>query len=285
MTKINNYPVIRAKAKELITRFGITELPVNPFDIAHKLDIQTHAKPSGQKGGISGALVRSGDNFGILYATNIPNIGYQRFTVAHEIGHYVLDGHMDHLQLQDGDIHYSKAGFHGDKYEREADYFAAQLLMPDTLFTKALATNEDGMNAIKNLADKCQTSLTATAIRYVEKTDSVSVVVVSEKDRILYAFFSSEMHRFRLDYPRKNSPLPDTSLTSEINRDEVSLREGEADTNIDDWLESDFDLEGKEEVIHLGDYEKTLTLLTFYGDYEDVLEEESMVASWEPKFR
>ena len=285
MTTTNNYPVIRAKAKELITRFGITELPVNPFEIAHKLDIQTLPKPSNQKGGISGALVRSGNNFGILYATNIPNIGYQRFTVAHEIGHYVLDGHLDHLQLKDGDIHYSKAGFHGDKYEREADYFAAQLLMPDILFTKALATNEDGMNAIKNLADKCQTSLTATAIRYAEKTDSASVVVVSEKDRILYAFFSGEMRRFGLDYPRKNSPLPGSSLTYEINRNQAPLREDEADTNIDDWFESDFDLEGKEEVIHLGDYEKTLTLLTFYGDYEDVLEEENMVASWEPKFR
>ena len=285
MTKINNHPVIRAKAKELITRFGITELPVNPFDIAHKLDIQTHAKPSGQKGGISGALVRSGNNFGILYATNIPNTGYQRFTVAHEIGHFVLDGHMDHLQLQDGGIHYSKAGFHGDKYEREADYFAAQLLMPDTLFTKALSANEDGMSAIKNLADKCQTSLTATAIRYAEKTDSASVVVVSEKNRILYAFFSTEMQRFGLDYPRKNSPLPGSSLTYEINRNQVSLREDEADTNIDDWFESDFDLEGKEEVIDLGDYEKTLPLLTFCGDYEGVLEEEDMVASWEPKFR
>ena len=158
MTEMNNYPLIRAKAKELITRFGITELPVNPFEIAHKLDIQTHPKPSNQKGGISGALVRIGNHFGILYATNIPNIGYQRFTVAHEIGHYVLDGHMDHLQLKDGDIHYSKAGFHGDKYEREADYFAAQLLMPDILFTKALATNEDGMDATKNLAEKCRTS-------------------------------------------------------------------------------------------------------------------------------
>ena len=280
---MNNYPLIKAKAKELISRFEIKELPVDPFDIAHKLNIRTLAKPPNQEGGISGALVRSGNNFGILYATNIPNLGYQRFTVAHEIGHFVLDGHMDHLQLQDGDIHYSKAGFHGDKYEREADYFAAQLLMPDTLFTEALATNKDGMNAIKNLAHRCQTSLTATAIRYAEKTDSASVVVVSEKNRILYTFFSAEMHRFGLDYPRKNSPLPGSSLTYEINQ--TSVREDEADTNIDDWFESDFDLEGKEEVIHLGDYEKTLSLLTFYGDYEDVLEEENMVASWEAKFR
>lgn len=44
MTEMNNHPLIRAKAKELITRFGITELPVNPFEIAHKLDIQTCAK-------------------------------------------------------------------------------------------------------------------------------------------------------------------------------------------------------------------------------------------------
>ena len=284
MTKMNNYPAIRAKANGLINRLGITELPVNPFDIAHKLNIRTQAKPSNQKGGISGALVRSGNNFGILYATNIPNIGYQRFTVAHEIGHYVIDGHMQHLQLRDGDIHYSKTGFHGDIFEREADYFAAHLLMPDTLFTKALAANKDGMNGIKILANLCQTSLTATAIRYAEKTDSTSVIIVSEKDRVLYAFFSSEMRKFRLDFPRKNSPLLDTSLTYEINHDNNSFREGEADTNIDDWFDSSFDLDGKEEVIHLGNYEKNLTLLTFYGDYEDVVEEENMVASWEPSF-
>ena len=32
MTEMNNYPIIRAKAKELINRFEITELPVNPFE-------------------------------------------------------------------------------------------------------------------------------------------------------------------------------------------------------------------------------------------------------------
>ena len=284
MMKVNSKPVIRAKANELIKRFDITALPVDPFKIAEKLDIQICAKPSSQKGGMSGALVRSGNNFGILYATDIPNIGYQRFTVAHEIGHYVLDGHMDHLQLQDGDIHYSKVGFHGDKYEREANYFAAQLLMPDTLFTKTLAANEDGMNAIKKLADTCQTSLTATAIRYVEKTDSISAVVGSKKDKILYAFFSDEMCRFTPGWPSQNSPLPASSLTYEINHRQDFPRRGEANTNIDDWFECNFDLEGKEEALHLGKYEKTLTLLTFRGDYEDALEEEDIAASWRPKF-
>ncbi|MDE0503453.1 MAG: ImmA/IrrE family metallo-endopeptidase [Paracoccaceae bacterium] len=180
---------IRAKAQELIQRFGIKELPVDPFSIASNLNISIRPKPCNQEGGIAGALLRSGNDFGILYATNIPNIGYQKFTVAHEIGHFVLDGHMAHLRLSDGDIHYSTPGFHGDKYEREANYFAACLLMPDPLFIQAMSAYDDGMESIKNLAEDCETSLTATAIRYIEETESMSALVVSEKDRILYSLF------------------------------------------------------------------------------------------------
>ena len=99
---------------------------------------------------------------------------------------------MDHLQLSDGRIHYSRPGSSNDKYEREADYFAASLLMPDLLFTRAMTANEDGMNAITALADACKTSLTATAIRYIEKTDSVAAIVVSERDKILYTFFPTK---------------------------------------------------------------------------------------------
>ena len=276
---------IRAKAQELIHRFGIKELPVSPFDVAGKLNISIRPKPFNQEGGIAGALIRSGNDFGILYATNIPNIGYQNFTVAHEIGHFMLDGHMDHLRLSDGDVHYSTHGFYGDKYEREANYFAACLLMPDPLFTQAMSTNDDGMESIKNLAEKCETSLTATSIRYIEETESISAVVVSEKDKILYALFSKEMSELKkVRRPSKNMPLPAGSLTYEINQSVDSLGESAGDINMRDWFDNGFDVEGKEEVIRLGNYEKTLTLLTFRSDYEEILEDERMVSSWEPQF-
>jgi len=280
-----NNSEIRAKAQELIQRFGIRKLPVDPFYIAGKLNILVRPKPFNQEGGISGALVRSGNDFGILYATNIPNVGYQKFTVAHEIGHFVLDGHMDHLQLSDGDVHYSTPGFHGDKYEREADYFAASLLMPDPLFTQATSANEDGMEAIKNLAEKCQTSLTATAIRYIEETESTSAVIVSEKDKILYSLFSKEMSELkRVERPVKNVPLPAGSLTYEINQSCGSFGERAGDINMLDWFGDCFDVEGKEEVIRLGNYEKTLTLLTFYSDHEEIQEDERIVNSWGSQF-
>lgn len=102
---------------------GFTELPVDPFEIAARHEIVVQAKPDTAVG-VSGLLVRHGDTFGILYATHIDNEGFQRFSVAHELGHYFLDGHPEHV-LRDG-MHESRAGFvTGDPFELEADHFAA----------------------------------------------------------------------------------------------------------------------------------------------------------------
>ena len=273
---------IRAKAQELIQRFGINTLPVDPFSIAKQLNLSVRPKPCKQEGGISGALLRTGNDFGILYATHIPNVGYQKFTVAHEIGHFVLDGHMEHVQLSDGDVHASTPGAYNAPYhyEREADSFAACLLMPDPLFTQALRANDEGLESIKKLADTCKTSLTATAIRYIEETASLSALVVSEKDTILYARFSKAMARLKpMKRPAKNMPLPAVSLTSELNHSGGSLVARAGASNMLDWFHRDCALEGTEEVIRLGNYEKTLTLLTFFSDDAERPDKERMLRS------
>lgn len=41
--------------------------------------------------------MRLGETFGIQYASHIANEGFIRFTVAHELGHYFLPGHAEHL--------------------------------------------------------------------------------------------------------------------------------------------------------------------------------------------
>jgi Zn-dependent peptidase ImmA (M78 family) len=74
--------------------------------------------------GVSGMLLRHGNNFGIVYATNIRSQGFQRFSISHELGHYFLPGHVDQI-LTEG-VHVSRAGFiTADPYELEADHFAA----------------------------------------------------------------------------------------------------------------------------------------------------------------
>jgi len=34
---------------------------------------------------------KAGDEFGIMYATKIPSRGFQKFSIAHEIGHYCIE--------------------------------------------------------------------------------------------------------------------------------------------------------------------------------------------------
>jgi Zn-dependent peptidase ImmA (M78 family) len=126
----------KQKAEALLREIGMLELPVDPMAIAEKHDIVVQAKPHSQPG-VSGMLLRSGNEFGILYATHIRSEGFQRFSVAHELGHYFLEGHVDHVLAKGA--HISHAGFvSADPFEMEADQFAAGLLMPSDLFKRAL---------------------------------------------------------------------------------------------------------------------------------------------------
>ena len=157
--------------EELARKQEISELPVKPIEVAKKLDIDVEALPPGNKG-VSGMLIYKNNKFGILYGTHIDQIGFQHFSIAHEIGHYCIPGHPEKL-LQSGK-HKSRADFiSDDRCELEADHFASGLLMPAYLFDKVLNRSQSGYTAIETLANKCETSLTATAIRYSQRTHDV----------------------------------------------------------------------------------------------------------------
>jgi len=123
------------QGEDVIRARGISAFPVEPTDIARELDIEVVAKPAGE--GVSGMLLRVGNSYGIVYAPRIDNPGFERFSIAHELGHYFLPGHIDAV-LGDSDVHVSHAGFgSSDRYELEADHFAAALLMPRQMFSAA----------------------------------------------------------------------------------------------------------------------------------------------------
>ncbi len=66
------------------------------------------------------------------------SIGRQRFSAAHEMGHYCL-GHSQRRDIEDYDI--NEAG--RSIWEREADAFAAELLMPLHLLKVSFKTRPD----------------------------------------------------------------------------------------------------------------------------------------------
>lgn len=295
MNRAFRLKMAKQKGERLVRGLGIDALPVDPFAIAASHDIEVRAKPDTEEG-VSGMLLRHGDVFGILYATHIPSEGFQRFSVAHELGHYFLDGHIDHVLPGDG-VHASRAGFvSADPFELEADQFAAGLLMPADLFRRALGKFESGFAAVEGLAGLCGTSLTATAIRYAELSEDAVAVAISTGQTIDYCCLSDGIKSLKqLTWLKKGSPLPPSSATTLFNANLARIaaadrHEGEID--ILDWLGGVRSVQATEEVVGLGRYGKTLTVLTCpsivdetYRDEDDDDDEEALNESWTPRFR
>eukprot|EP01042_Synura_sphagnicola_P013021 gene13021-16554_t len=86
----------KQKAEAFLRAEGLGDLPIDPFAIAASRQILVQPKPD-TADGVSGMLLRHGNDFGIMYATYVRSDGFQRFSVAHELGHYFLDGHVDHV--------------------------------------------------------------------------------------------------------------------------------------------------------------------------------------------
>jgi hypothetical protein len=297
MTKPTNHAfglkMAKQKAEAFLRDEGITTLPIDPFAIAASRDIAVKAKPD-TAGGVSGMLLRHGNNFAIAYATHIASEGFQRFSVGHELGHYFLDGHIDHILPEDG-VHSSYAGFvSADPYELEADQFAAGLLMPSAPFKRALGRQDPGLELVESLASLSKTSLTATAIRYAELTEDAVAVVISTGPTIDFCLLSDTMKSLpQLAWLRKGTPLPKNSATARLNANIRRVTQGDrAETDIDimDWFGGIRSACATEQVVGLGNYGKTLTVLscpsvqeeTYQDDEGD--DDDNLTERWTPRF-
>lgn len=289
MAGTSGYLFAGLEAERFVREQGITTLPVNPFAIAKKLGILVQPKPASAKG-VSGMLLRYGNEYAIAYATHIDNEGFKRFCVAHELGHYRLPGHIDAI-LAHSEVHESRAGFVSqDRYELEADHFAAALLMPDPMFSRELPGVGDGLQAVQRLADLCCTSLTATAIRYAEKASVAVAVISSAGSCVEWCFMSKALQDFEgLTWLRKSEPLPAGTETDDFNRDLTNVRNArraEADTDLRDWFGGWRSIPATEEIIGLGRYGKTLTVLSteVFADDEDE-DDDDLEERWAVRFR
>jgi hypothetical protein len=292
VSRIFNLKMARQTAEAFLKEEGIATLPVDPFAIAASRDIDVKGKPEKTEG-VSGMLLRHGNNFGIVYATHIPSLGFQRFSISHELGHYFLPGHIDQI-LKTG-VHVSRAGFvTADPYELEADHFAAGLLMPETPFRRAMNQHDSSLDAIEAVANQCITSMTATAVRFAELTDSAVAVIVSTSGIIDYCFISEAMKSLpKLDWIKKGTPLPSGTATARLAGQPARVLGGERiveTVDVRDWLGGMTRAEVSEESIGLGNYGKVLTVLVSSsigqeGDPDDDDDDEEVIERWTPRFR
>jgi Zn-dependent peptidase ImmA (M78 family) len=262
VSKIRSLEVAKA-AEDVVT--GETALPIDPFKIAQSRDIVVKAMESTGPG-ISGFLMKSGEAFGIGYSNRIKNPGYINFTVSHELGHYFTPGHVEKLFTAGSGTHSSRSGFiTADPCEREADLFAAALLMPAGLFRKALRGAGEGFPAIERLSNQCVTSITATAIRFAEFSENAVAIVLSNNGAVDFCSLSPALQDLQgITWMQRGDAIPVISTTSRFQKDPQNIVNGiraEGCSMLDEWLDGAPRIEMKEDVVGLGHYGKTLTVL------------------------
>jgi len=127
-------------AEEILRKTGTYRVPVPVEIVAHRLNLTTEASPPGDN--VSGILVVENDRGAISYNSSHARVR-QRFTVAHEIAHYILhlkknrrsQLFIDQFVIFRRDANSSTGN---DKEEREANRFGAALVMPLTLVRKEI---------------------------------------------------------------------------------------------------------------------------------------------------
>jgi hypothetical protein len=274
--------------KLLREEFNVKRLAVDPIALARQRDIHVEAMPEEHEGA-SGMLIHAHDKFAITYATHIRNEGFQNFSVAHELGHYFLPDHIDAVLPEGATHHASQSGFVSDnRYELEADHFAAGLLMPSFLFRPAMTGAGDGLDAIIKLRGLCRTSLIATAIRYQQLTDEAVAIIQSRGEKIEFCFMSDRMLSLHpLRWPRKGDKLPINSKTYRLNQSPdcvASSERADDETAGAYWFGSLDDVELYEEAIGLGTYGRTLTVISTVDALPDEEDGEDTNEAWRPKF-
>jgi hypothetical protein len=259
-------------AKKALAECEIQSLPIDPFAIAAQKGIVVAPE---HLEGCSGCLVKSGDAFGILYSTSLKNEGFERFTVAHELGHYFLPGHPEALFSNGETTHRSRSGFVSrDPLERQADSFAASLLLPESLFLKTLrAERSEGFKTIKKLALLCRSSLTATALRFAQCSDDPVAVVMSMGQEVQWCEMSQSLRDIRgLTWLHKGSLLPRDTPSARFNTrasNVASAQQEEGCSDLSVWFDGAPSVEMMEDVVGLGSYERTLTVLFMQGSIDD----------------
>lgn len=164
---------IRELAEDILNKYHPKALPIEATKIAKALGIEVKVEKVDDD--LSGFLLREPKAKRTVIGANASHhINRQRFTIAHELGHYLLHK-AEAVHLDDRKLGYmlqwrdANSATGEDINEREANLFAAELLMPANLLEKDLRGKKLDLlgddSSLKKLATKYAVSIQALTIR------------------------------------------------------------------------------------------------------------------------
>ena len=184
--------LVAATAHAFLSRFGL-EAGQNLTAIAPQIGLSVREVDADK---FDGVMLRvSGAPFGtIAINTNIRENGRKLFTLAHEIGHYLLPG-----QQQQSDICTKYDVSHWTPSlpspELDANRFAAEILMPSQMMNERFLRPEPSFEIIRAIAAQCGTTLTASGYRLAELSSFRVAIVWCSNGRATWYKASDEFGR------------------------------------------------------------------------------------------
>ncbi|HEV7423573.1 MAG TPA: ImmA/IrrE family metallo-endopeptidase [Candidatus Paceibacterota bacterium] len=146
---------LRDKVRTILSKLKINEAPVAVNRVAELFSVPI-INYSYFPQSISGTIVKQNDS-SIIGVNDNQAMVRQRFTIAHELGHFLL-GH-------DHDTHIDERFDESNQIERDANKFAAELLMPIDFLKNDI---KSGITNVPVLAKRYQVSEQAMAVRLLE---------------------------------------------------------------------------------------------------------------------
>jgi Zn-dependent peptidase ImmA (M78 family) len=158
------------KAAQSLIRIHQLSAPVDVCILAEKEGISLRRDPL--EDSVSGMLVVK-DNQSVIVVNSTHHLNRQRFTIAHELGHYFLHRNLANVFFDESLLFFrDEKSAQGTKYQEiEANVFAAELLMPEQTLRERIseepldALDDVEQSALTQLANELQVSCQALTIR------------------------------------------------------------------------------------------------------------------------
>ncbi|MED5603134.1 MAG: ImmA/IrrE family metallo-endopeptidase [Pseudomonadota bacterium] len=160
------------------------------------------------------------------------SLARQRFSIAHELGHWAQDRGQVSVSCRSKDLTPFKLNDHKHDREAAANRFAVELLMPAYLFKEAVRGMRATIANASTLAQQFRVSLTAAAIRLVELGGFPAIVVFSNEGRYRWSWRHP-------DIPlsiRVNRQISSNSVAHGLWIDASAVPPGPVTVDADEWV-------------------------------------------------
>lgn len=156
------------------------KIPIDISEIATCLDIVSIAPLTTD--GFEGAIVKK-DGQGFIFYNESSIESRQRFTIGHELGHWMIPHHLLNNSLSCTKDKFSKFNSNSKdlskevRIEIEANRFSAQLLMPSAEFKSDINRTEPDLRHLFKVAQKYNVSMAACCMRFKELSDFSCAII------------------------------------------------------------------------------------------------------------